>query len=416
MAGGRLCPVGNKYSLRQPSTGLRATFVPSKDDMSSASDPDHLVLKDPVVLTDKTTGEQVGIAQHMPLLHGQKKANIHMQERKNYLLFKLSTALDRMLPPLQKSSKQTNESRTPIFDYSISPRLTLSYALNLVIVFLLSIHSQHHMSNTSSQMLVLQLEIYKHGACVTSYKTPSYDVFFLRPDAVLDGSKPISGGVPFCFPQFGPGKMQLHGFARNLSWTCLDVREESAGGSRAFSFLCDLSRAVYELSDTSYTREMWPHKFTARYQVDLTAGTLSLDFRVINKGQRDFSFATALHTYYAVRDINSIEIRGNFKGKKYLDRVSGETKTEDRDVLTIKSFTDRCERHIWKTMYDDFFCTPRGLLSGQEYLGKRSKNLTLWHLKCLLIVTTPTCDPRGKRKKRCALSGSVLAKYVDGVS
>ena len=105
MAGGRLCPVGNKYSLRQPSTGLRATFVPSKDDMSSASDPDHLVLKDPVVLTDKTTGEQVGIAQHMPLLHGQKKANIHMQERKNYLLFKLSTALDRMLPPSQKSSK-----------------------------------------------------------------------------------------------------------------------------------------------------------------------------------------------------------------------------------------------------------------------------------------------------------------------
>ena len=32
-------------------------------------------------------------------------------------------------------------------------------------------------------------------------------------------SKPISGGIPHCFPQFGPGEMQQHGFARNLDWT-----------------------------------------------------------------------------------------------------------------------------------------------------------------------------------------------------
>lgn len=32
-------------------------------------------------------------------------------------------------------------------------------------------------------------------------------------------SKPISGGIPHCFPQFGPGDMQQHGFARNLDWS-----------------------------------------------------------------------------------------------------------------------------------------------------------------------------------------------------
>lgn len=31
-------------------------------------------------------------------------------------------------------------------------------------------------------------------------------------------SKPISGGIPHCFPQFGPGEMQQHGFGRNLDW------------------------------------------------------------------------------------------------------------------------------------------------------------------------------------------------------
>ncbi len=112
-------------------------------------------------------------------------------------------------------------------------------------------------------------------------------------------------------------------------------------GSRAFSFLCDNSRAVFELSDSPYTREMWPYRFNARYQVDLTAGALSLDFRVTNTGKKDMKFAAAFHTYYAVRDIDTIEIRGNFKGKKYLDRVTGEEKVADTDVLTIKGFTDR---------------------------------------------------------------------------
>ena len=64
------------------------------------------------------------------------------------------------------------------------------------------------------------MQIYLYGGCVTSWKQPSGDeVLYCRPDAKFDGSKPISGGIPFCFPQFGPGKIQQHGFARNLEWT-----------------------------------------------------------------------------------------------------------------------------------------------------------------------------------------------------
>jgi D-hexose-6-phosphate mutarotase len=40
------------------------------------------------------------------------------------------------------------------------------------------------------------------GAVVTSWKQPSGDeVLYVRPDAKFDKSKPISGGIPFCFPQ-----------------------------------------------------------------------------------------------------------------------------------------------------------------------------------------------------------------------
>ena len=62
--------------------------------------------------------------------------------------------------------------------------------------------------------------MYLYGACVTSWKQPSGDeVLFVRPDAKFDGSKPISGGIPHCFPQFGPGALPQHGFARNMDWS-----------------------------------------------------------------------------------------------------------------------------------------------------------------------------------------------------
>ena len=49
-------------------------------------------------------------------------------------------------------------------------------------------------------MLQEKAEIYMNGACLTSYVTGAgYDVLFRRPDAVFDGSKPISGPLrTFC--------------------------------------------------------------------------------------------------------------------------------------------------------------------------------------------------------------------------
>jgi hypothetical protein len=95
--------------------------------------------------------------------------------------------------------------------------------------------------------------IYPFGACVTSYKAP-HEVLFVRPDAKMDGSKPISGGVPHCFPQFGPGKIQQHGFARNLIW---DVRSKSD----------EEGQATLVLSNNEETMAMWPNKFEATYKV-----------------------------------------------------------------------------------------------------------------------------------------------------
>ncbi len=50
--------------------------------------------------------------------------------------------------------------------------------------------------------------MYLYGACVTSWTQPSGDeILYVRPDAVFDKSKPISGGIPHCFPQVPCGRL-----------------------------------------------------------------------------------------------------------------------------------------------------------------------------------------------------------------
>ena len=77
----------------------------------------------------------------------------------------------------------------------------------------------------------------------------------MRPDAKMDGSKPISGGLSHCFPQFGPGDIQQHGFARNVDWAV-----ESMGDSSV----------TLKLSPSDYTTAMWDKPFECTFTTTLT--------------------------------------------------------------------------------------------------------------------------------------------------
>lgn len=175
-------------------------------------------------------------------------------------------------------------------------------------------------------------EVYTFGATVTSFKAPS-EVLFVRPDAKFDGSKPISGGLPFCWPQFGPGDIQQHGFARNCDWT---VAETSGGASPSVTF---------ELKPSEYTKGMWDYDFTNKYTVTVGEDNkLQTVFTVENKGSKEFSFTGALHSYFSVGDIDQTAVQGAFKGATLFDRMlDPPARTEEgREEVTVAEETDRC--------------------------------------------------------------------------
>merc|ERR1719266_2503026 len=66
-----------------------------------------------------------------------------------------------------------------------------------------------------------------HGATLTSWKVKGEELIFVSPKAILDGSKAIRGGVPVCFPAFGPWPLGAqHGFARTSTLTSWKVKGE----------------------------------------------------------------------------------------------------------------------------------------------------------------------------------------------
>ncbi|XP_076931053.1 putative glucose-6-phosphate 1-epimerase [Bidens hawaiensis] len=176
-----------------------------------------------------------------------------------------------------------------------------------------------------------EAELYLYGGCVTSWKVGSKDLLFVRPDAVFNGQKPISGGIPHCFPQFGPGPMQQHGFARNSNWSIVD--SENVDGSPVITL---------ELKERPYSRAMWDYSFQALYKITLDNKTLSTELKITNTDNKPFSFTTALHTYFSA-SVSGASVKG-LKGCKTLNKdpdpknpIEGK---EERDVVTYPGFVD----------------------------------------------------------------------------
>jgi len=170
-------------------------------------------------------------------------------------------------------------------------------------------------------------KVYLFGACVTSYVKDGVDSLMVRPDAKMDGSKPISGGIPHCFPQFGPGAIQQHGFARNCDWAVAEITDGAE------------PTLVLSLTDNDYTRGMWDYSFDAKYTISLKGDRLDTELCVTNTGAKTFDFTAALHSYWSISAVDKISITGDFDGATFLDKTASppaETTSESASLSITK--------------------------------------------------------------------------------
>ena len=212
-------------------------------------------------------------------------------------------------------------------------------------------------------------EIYLHGAHVTRWQ-PSHaeaPVLWLSEHGVWQDGKPIRGGVPICFPWFGPHRSNptapAHGFARLMDWTLVGAVERADE-----SVLLTLALEGAEIS------ALWPFRFRATYEVAVGA-TLSMSLEVENRDEQAFTFEEALHTYFAVSDIAEVTIAG-LERTPYLDKVGGLTERTQNDMPI--QFTGETDRVYLETMatcsIDDPGLTRRIVVSKDN-----SRSTVVWN-------------------------------------
>ena len=169
------------------------------------------------------------------------------------------------------------------------------------------------------------------GAQVLSWICSGREQLFLSPLAAHDGSTPIRGGIPVCFPQFNQrGPLVKHGFARTLAW---QARPEDA------CVVGNGLRLALRLSDDAATRAVWPHAFEAELSVWLQPGALKVELAVYNPGTAPFAFTAALHSYLQVDDVRQTTLSG-LEGLHYWDAVE-DTHPEQQGALHFGAELDR---------------------------------------------------------------------------
>lgn len=166
------------------------------------------------------------------------------------------------------------------------------------------------------------------GAHLLSFKPAGEEeVLWLSGNTPFKNGVALRGGVPVCWPWFGPAQQQglpAHGIARILPWTLTAHNEDENGVVLTF-----------ELQSSDATREQWPHDFTlfARFKLCQTC-------EIELEAHGEFETTSALHTYFNVGDISAVKVSG--LGDRFIDKVNN----AQEDVLAdgVQTFPDRTDR------------------------------------------------------------------------
>ena len=174
------------------------------------------------------------------------------------------------------------------------------------------------------------VELSLQGAHVLSWTRRDGDeMLFLGRRAILDGKTAIRGGVPVIFPQFGPGPLPKHGFARTARWTLAGLRADEA-----------VAAARLELRDDERTRAVWPNAFRLELEVALD-DCLTIRLAASNPGNQAIAFTAALHSYLRVSDVARARLVG-LCGVRYIDQLrDGARATEADEAMSVSARVDR---------------------------------------------------------------------------
>ena len=206
-------------------------------------------------------------------------------------------------------------------------------------------------------------KIHALGATVISFvdglSNQQKERLFVSEDTKWDGSKAIRGGIPICFPQFGPSTspstMPQHGFARVNYWRLVEgsTKDDAELGGTA-TFVLDYGKDV---SKGCGENNPWNKEQAAKdgtdcqllYHVTVLPHELVTTLEIQNTGASSFSYQALLHSYFKINAAkDGVQVTG-LGGYSITDKVtleSGTVQSYDEPVaFTAGPEVDRIYLH-----------------------------------------------------------------------
>jgi glucose-6-phosphate 1-epimerase len=179
-----------------------------------------------------------------------------------------------------------------------------------------------------------QGSFFLHGAHITHFQPAraAHPLLFMSEESVFANDKAIRGGIPICFPWFGrsanPGE-PAHGWARLANWQV--ARSDATDDS--VTVVMETFQSPFHL------------RYFIRFGSDLTA-----EFTATNRSDRELTCEVALHTYFAIGDIDAVSVHGALEGLPYLDQLTGQMHPAAHQAIRFTEETDRVYQGVAQTI------------------------------------------------------------------
>lgn len=125
------------------------------------------------------------------------------------------------------------------------------------------------------------------------------EVFWLSDDATYTSGTAIRGGIPLCWPWFGPhqkGDVKgNHGFARNSIWQLASAELTEQG-------------AIIEITLQGENQHaLWPESFTLKQSIFI-GKTFSQRLAITNHANHAVEYSCAIHSYFSVSNPENCQV------------------------------------------------------------------------------------------------------------
>lgn len=158
---------------------------------------------------------------------------------------------------------------------------------------------------------------------------------WLSEDAIFDGVSAIRGGVPICWPWFGPNKgdktSPSHGVVRDQMWSLyrLEERKNSAG---------EVCQSICYLKPSELGRYSTPGDLLLTLKLSI-AERCEISLITENNSHQSVDLSQAIHSYFAIDDIESLLVEG--LNGDYYDKLSDTFDLKSPRDYRINAETDR---------------------------------------------------------------------------